>query len=300
MRIAALLRGLVRPHYVFHPSQVVRRIAWRFRRRGVDRVTATLPWGMSIRCFSDDAIGLSIQQLGVLDLSVAEVLWRLTEPGELTLDVGANVGQMTGLLALCAGANGRVISFEPNPDVGAELAFNVNMWRERPDLAPIDVSLAALSDHDGDGHLLVPAYYEWNRGTAQVVLPGELQHGPHRRIQLARLDSFVPSPLYVGVIKLDVEGHEAAVLRGGSTLLSEHRVRDVVYEDHVRYPTAASEILEAHGYTIFAVGATFWGPCLGPASGPPIVADWESPSFLATLDPHRARERLRSRGWRVL
>ena len=230
----------------------------------------------------------------------AEVLWRLADPGELALDVGANIGQMTALLARRVGPAGRVIAFEPNAGVRAELAFNVDAWRADPAAAPIDVSAAALSDHDGYGELLMPPSFEWNRGIAEVVGPGDPRQGERQRIQLARLDTFVPQPAEVGVMKLDVEGHESAVLRGATALLADRRVRDVVYEDHARYPTAVSQLLENLGYAVLAIGATFWGPLIAPASGPSHVPDWESPSYLATREPERARRRLTSRGWRIL
>ncbi len=255
---------------------------------------------MPIRCFARDAIGLSIQQLGVFDLPVAEVLWRLADPGELALDVGANIGQMAALLARRVGPTGRVIAFEPNADVRAELAFNVAAWRADAGSAPIDVLAAALSDHDGDGILLMPPSFEWNRGVAEVVGAGDRRSGERQRIQLARLDAFVLAPAQVGVMKLDVEGHEGAVLRGASALLADQRVRDLVYEDHARYPSAVSKLLEELGYTVLAVGATFWGPRAGPAADPSHVPTWESPSYLATREPERAQRRLASRGWRIL
>ncbi len=300
MDLAAAARGLVKPHYLFRPSQFARRVVWHRRRQGHDRVTVRLPWGMPIRCFAADAIGLSIQQLGVFDLPVAETLWRLADPGELALDVGANIGQMAALLARRTGPSGRVIAFEPNADVRAELTFNVDAWRGDRAAAPIDISAAALSDHDGDGELLMPPSFAWNRGVAEVVGPADARAGARQRIRLARLDTFVPAPTRVGVMKLDVEGHEAAVLRGGSALLGDERVRDLVYEDHARYPSDVSRMLERLGYAVFAVGATFWGPRLAAAAGPSVVPNWESPSYLATRDVERARARLAPRGWRIL
>ncbi|HEU4988697.1 MAG TPA: FkbM family methyltransferase [Gemmatimonadaceae bacterium] len=263
-------------------------------------MTVRLPWGMPIRCFAHDAIGLSIQQLGVFELSVAEVLWRLTNPGELALDVGANVGQMTAVLAWRAGGAGRVLAFEPNDDVRAELTHNVSMWSARPGIAPIEISPMALSDRDGRGALLIPPSYEWNRGIASVVAADSGGPGARRPVELARLDALLASGERVGVMKLDVEGHEAATLAGATSLLATRRVRDVVYEDHHRYPSAVSALLERHGYTVFAIGGGLWGPRIADPAGPPIHADWESPNYVATTDPERVRIRLRPRRWRVL
>jgi hypothetical protein len=102
------------------------------------------------------------------------------------------------------------------------------------------------------------------------------------------------------VAKIDVEGHEPAVLRGASQALAEHRIRDIVYEAHAGYPDEVSGLLEHEGYHVFAVGSGFFGPRCQPASDGPVAARWESPSFLATLDSDRALARLQPRGWRVL
>ena len=262
-------------------------------------VTVRLPWGATIRCRSRDAIGLSLQQLGVFELGVAETLWRLADPGELAVDVGGNIGQMTAIFAHRVGATGRVMVFEPNAHVRADLEFNVEVWRR----AGCEITLhpEALSDHDGEGVLILPAFYEWNQGTA-FVAPGASAHGQETQmhVTLARLDRFLTRGERVGVAKIDVEGHEPAVLRGASQALAEHRIRDIVYEAHQGYPDAASALLESEGYHIFAVGSGFLGPRCRPALEGPVAARWESPSYLATLDPGRARARLHPRGWRVL
>jgi FkbM family methyltransferase len=300
MTLAELVRSLLKPQYVFRPVQLVRRVAWRSQRRGERTVTAPLAWGMPITCFAGDSIGLGIQQLGVFELTVSEALWRLAEPGETALDVGANVGQMTGLLSLRLGPSGRVIAFEPGAEVRDLLERNVAAWRAGWPVARTDVESAALSDHDGEGELLIPPYYEWNRGLASVAAGHAPAGGERRRIRLARLDSVVPDRVAVGVMKVDVEGHERAVLQGAQALLAAHRIRDIVYEDHGGYPTDVSRILESHGYHVFSLRSRLWGPRLEPADGTTTAPAWESPNFVATLDPLRARTRLAPRGWRVL
>ena len=60
-----------------------------------------------------------------IDLAVSEALWRLLDPGALALDVGANIGFMTNLMAWRSGPCGRVLAFEPHPEVFRSLAENV-------------------------------------------------------------------------------------------------------------------------------------------------------------------------------
>ena len=294
------VRGLVAPQYLFRPAQLVRRIALRLRRDDAVRATARLPWGLTIRCFRRDAIGLSILQSGLFDLPVSEALWRLADPGELALDVGANIGHMTALFAARLGPAGRVMAFEPNPDVRAELEFNADAWRRHAGVGGIEVSPLGLSDHEGNGVLLLPPSYVWNRGTAEVVEAADARPGERHAVRLASLDTVLPPSAGVGVMKLDVEGHELAVLAGARRALEAHHIRDIVYEDHTRYPNDVARFLEAMGYRVFGVGSTCWGPRLSPPGRAAPLWGWESPSYLATLDPERARLRMAPRGWRVL
>lgn len=293
------VRELFLPHYVFRPTQAVRRLGRRLRRPSTGALTVTLPWGAPIRCRAQDVIGLSLQQLGVFELGVSEALWRLTDPGELAVDVGANIGQITAILAHRVGARGRVMAFEPNAQVCADLQHNVAVWRMRG--ARIEVHAVALSDREGEEFLILPAFYEWNQGTAFIGPgPGAGSGDEQMKVTLSILDRFLAGGERAGVLKLDVDGHEAAVLRGALQVLAEHRVRDVVYESHAGYPDESSAVLEDAGYQVYAVGSGFWGPRCRPAHLGPIAAPWDSPSYLATLEPQRAMDRLQPRGWSVL
>ena len=64
-----------------------------------------------------ETIGRAILRLGVYDLCVSESICRLLDPGESAIDVGANLGYMTSLMAAKAGKCGSVESFEPHPDL---------------------------------------------------------------------------------------------------------------------------------------------------------------------------------------
>ncbi|OYV73521.1 MAG: hypothetical protein B7Z72_02355, partial [Gemmatimonadetes bacterium 21-71-4] len=253
MRLVDAVRGVCTPQYVFRPGQIVRRMLWRGRRRDRPTVTARLAWGMPIRCYPSDPIGLGMQQLGVFELRVAEILARLADPGETALDVGANVGQMTALLALRLGPSGRVVAFEPADGVRATLEQNAAAWRAGWPVAAIDVRPVALSDRDGAGELLLPAFYDHNRGLARVAAPGEgdADGGSRQPLRLARLDGLLGADTPVGVMKIDVEGHEGPVLRGAGVLLAAGRIRDIVFEDHGGYPTDVSRLLEGFGYRVF-------------------------------------------------
>ena len=102
----------------------------------------------------------------------------------------------------------------------------------------------------------------------------------------------------VRVLKLDVEGCELDVLQGAERLLNSTNLRDILYEDYAEQPSSLRRFLEAAGYAVFTLKASFTGPIVHrTGSGP---EEQGTANFLASLDPVRTVERFRSRGWRCL
>jgi precorrin-6B methylase 2 len=71
------------------------------------------------------------------DLLVAETLARAADRRLLSVDVGANIGPMTGLLAA---HSGEVCAFEPNPKITDRLRRNVAQFAGTPRFAPAGCS----------------------------------------------------------------------------------------------------------------------------------------------------------------
>ena len=282
-------RALNKPYYVFRPAQALRRLARAGSPAPSGLARAPLAWGGELEVFPSDAVGASIWRQGVFELAVSEVLARLLDPGELAVDVGANVGYMTALMVSRVGEHGHVISFEPHPELSRVLTANA----ARAGTCDVTVVAAALSDREGEGRLALGDDFERNRGTATLSEDDGLS------VPLERLDDRLAGR-HVGVLKIDVEGHELSVLRGAETALAEGRIRDIVFEENRALPTPVTGLLEAAGYELFGLDQRLLGPRLVAPEAPRARPMWEAPTYLATLDPARARARMRRRGWTVL
>jgi FkbM family methyltransferase len=242
-----------------------------------------------------DAIGYSILVGRVFDPCVTETVHRLVDPGDVVVDVGANVGYMTSLAAVRAGPSGRVIAVEPHPSVFELLRANAASWSRQSELAPIELHRAALSSRDGVGTIVAGPAFAHNMGLSHLA--GEGETGSHE-VELRRLDELVAGAS-IGLLKIDVEGHETEVLRGASSLIERRLVRDIVFEDHDPYPSEATAVVEAAGYQLVSLANDLGGLVLrAPHDRGPISA-WPGPSYLATMDPARSVARLQERGWRV-
>lgn len=293
-------RKLNKPYYLLRPGQVARRalVPWRRRRLRSEYDEIMLPWGLRLGFRANEKTGLCYARRGVFDLPVCEALWRLADPGELALDVGANIGQMTSALAAAVGSAGRVIAFEPHPRLFRQLEENASHWTRAAHTAAIELRNVGASSSAGVAELGMSASFEWNTGTASMRRDsGECVAVVE--VPVARLDDEVGEAA-VGVMKLDVEGYELEVLRGAQRLLASKQIRDIVFEDFDEPPTPVTALLESHGYAVFSLDQTLAGPSAAPATAGSARRSTEDPSYLATADPDRALARLRRRGWQVL
>jgi FkbM family methyltransferase len=135
----------------------------------------------------------------------------------LVVDVGANTG-FYSLLAARRGSN--VLAFEPVPAVREILIRNVAGNRLQ---GKIKISACAASDRAGRATLFVP---DPSHGLIETSSSLNEQFQPHAstlEVDVAPLDTLLLPGQKVGVVKIDAEGHEAAVLRGAMGLIARDR-----------------------------------------------------------------------------
>ncbi|MCU1294954.1 MAG: hypothetical protein JWP08_3804 [Bryobacterales bacterium] len=279
---------LSKPEYLLRPRQFLRRL--NFKPQDTIRMLP-LPWGTGIFARSSETVGRAIATQGVYDLPVTEALIRLMDPGETALDIGANIGYMSLVLARAAGVGGKVISFEPNPSVLPCLRQNLSMWSHLP-VAQIELRSVALSDHTGEENLVLPADFAENEGTARL---GSGVDGT--AVHVLRLDELQIAD--VGVMKVDVEGHESAVFGGAAALLRKRTIRDIVFEEHDPYPARSHQILLDYGYRIYFLTRSTLRPLLLPPTTMPRHTFLPT-NYIATADAGRTESRMKSWGWRAL
>jgi FkbM family methyltransferase len=273
---ATAVRRLSKPHYLYRPAQILRRL------RGSSR--ARLPWGLSIAFDPDEAVGSSISRTGVYDLPVTEAIYRLLDPDEVAVDAGAHIGYMTSVMLACGA---KVHSFEPHPETHECLRANVASWDGHAELHQL-----ALSSSSGTGWLGAGAEFASNSGVP-ALLERERSDLDCFQVRLQRLDEFVTGD--VALLKVDVEGHEHAVLEGAPT-----GIREVIFEEHHAPPTPTTELLTARGYRLYRVEPTLLGPRLRAQLTAPKRPGTDPHAYLATLEPKRTEQRFRAPGWRCL
>lgn len=129
-------------------------------------------------------------------------------PGDIALDLGANVGEITDML-LAGGA--QVHAFEPEPE-----SFGILLERFG-DLVNVHLTEAAVADYDGEADLVLPASFAENPRSASKA--ASIAHdryraeGSTRTIRVCDIRGVLASlPARPALIKMDIEGAELAVL----------------------------------------------------------------------------------------
>jgi len=295
-----IINYIRRPEYLFQPKQLLKRLSLNSQALSVSN-TFDLPWGVKINAFPGEVVGRSISAMGIYDLCVSETLWRIVDEGETCIDVGANIGYVTSLMAHRVGSSGKVIAFEPHPSIYQRLSSNVRGWHTEKNWMQIETSNLAISDHLGKAQLFIPADFDQNQGTASLMPASDaVDYSSNQQLAVDTdtLDNLFGN-LTVELLKIDVEGHEISVLLGAKKLLRENRIRDILFEEHQPYPNPVSEFLQEKGYSIYRVTKGFLKPNLVL----PQAADshpWEPPCYLATKDIDRVSARFKPLGWNCL
>jgi FkbM family methyltransferase len=185
---------------------------------------------------------------------------RFVGSGAVTVDVGASWGLFSYHLARRVGRTGTVFSYEPHPAnrvVLEKLAKTRPYVRFRP---------AAVSDEAGSAEMQVPVF-----GGRHVTAQSSIAHGFDGQhgvrvakvsVPTVRLDDEV-ADRPIDFIKIDVEGHEIAVLRGAATVLRKYLPPMLIEieQRHLDHPIAdVFKEIEGVGYTLYFID----GPALRP------------------------------------
>jgi FkbM family methyltransferase len=256
---------------------------------------ARVPWGMDIVVDIGESLGWSLHSRGIFETEVTEALWRLVRPGDTVVDGGANIGYMTSLLAVRVGPTGAVHSFEPHPEVFHELGSNAQRWRNSVKCGTLILHEAALGECKSSAWLTVRSD---NRAISSIdPAQQQSQEVGGVRIRVLPLDDVLPPNTTVGVVKLDVEGHEIFALKGMRRMLESRRIRHLVFEELAPFPAATHHYLRELGYVIFGLERKTLGiRCV--SEGPPRFDPIGTPNYVATLEPEDTVVRLQRGIWK--
>ena len=162
----------------------------------------------------DGVITPPLQELGRMPDADLQALAGLVGPGEVVVDVGANIGYSSIALARAVGPRGAVIAFEPHPD-------NVRL-------------LQANLARNGIVNTTVVAAAAWREEASVALGESDTNTGDHRvgnppserssfTVRATRIDGHVPPSADVHLVFLDTQATEHHALQGAVATLERCR-----------------------------------------------------------------------------
>lgn len=165
----------------------------------------------------DETVGWTCFRERRWDPHVEACVRAMLRPGQTAIDVGANIGYFTAVLAQCVGPSGQVWSFEPVPETYELLT----LCKSLNDFAQVRPMRVALGAANGSTEIT----YDRRHSGIATMHPEQVA-GDAQRVELRSLDTLISTgevEREPDLIKVDVEGHELDVLRGARNTIRTAR-----------------------------------------------------------------------------
>lgn len=191
---------------------------------------------------NDHYIGRSIERYGEWSGLEMDLFRQVCAPGQIVIEVGANIGAHTVGLARLVGPAGRVLAFEPQRLVFQTLCANLAL----NSLANVDCFWSAMGAQEG--FVKVPEMDPDRAANFGAV--SLLGANGNEVVACETLDSRINLPR-LDLIKIDVEGMEIDVLRGGRQLLEKFKPILYVENDRIERSSELMQLIAENGYRMF-------------------------------------------------
>ena len=202
-----------------------------------------------------DSLGLSLDPN--YEPQETQLLKKIIKKNSTVIDIGANIGYFTLLLAKLVGPDGKVFSFEPDPNNFSILEKNVKI----NGYSNVILTQKAISDKTETTKLYLCKY---SNGMHRIY-QSEICEG-YVEIESSKLDDFFESVKFNGnidFIKIDTEGSEVNVIRGIKNIINMNENIKILIEFEpwsiVQSGHSPKELLteiENHGIKIFPIEST--------------------------------------------
>ena len=198
-----------------------------------------------VLCANEDhALIAALVESGELEPGTRHLIQRILSPGDVFIDVGANIGMHTLAAAQAMRGHGRVIAFEPYPPTARLLEQTVWMNGFTP---VIDIHCVAATDDQRDRtlylgatsghHSLFPLDESFATDNASV------------KVQATTIDQITANVQVATLIKIDAEGAELEVLAGAAALVKRSKDVGIIAEfgnSHLKRTSGTAQEWLAH------------------------------------------------------
>lgn len=228
-------------------------ISRKFHRRR-NKLFDSLPLRKQMLVFADDYVSNKILSYGVYERPQLKIIldWLKesdTNFDSTVLDIGANIGNHS---LYFADYFSKCISFEPNPRTFSVLEINSKLVAN---IVPMNIG---LSDKKGAASL----YTNFNNvGASSLSDDWNETVDNSCDIQLDRIDDVIGREEKIGLIKMDVEGHEWFALKGAEKTIKNNKPVIIFEHNPAEYGNEKDVIslLKDYGYNDYYEIVDGWG-----------------------------------------
>ena len=229
LRIASTIRQICRL-YPFvsgqHRISTSRFLTWMCN--GVEMARGRYGTSYIVADLSDSA-GRTTYFFGYNDRKVFDVISCILHESDHGIDIGANYGTYTILMAKRVGPSGLVHSFEPQAKLCSMLYASIAANR----FQHVFLHKLALSDHDGEESLYTSPE---SSSIASLCRSGDAGVEARIKVRVRNADEALREAGHAKLLKIDVEEHELVVLGSATRYLKETPPDYLLFEQHRSTP----------------------------------------------------------------
>lgn len=182
--------------------------------------------------------------LGFVEQNTFKIIKKLLPVDGVFVDIGANIGIYSCIMANHVGVKGSVIAFEPMPENLEQLYSNIALNQ----IKNIEVNELALSNRQENFNLYVPSTHQQEAtGCTQVWNPGDW-------VSVGTTDATTLDTAFqkqrLDFIKIDTQGHEFEILQGAKSTIE--RLQPIILcEVFEENRTKVFDLVKSWNYAIF-------------------------------------------------
>lgn len=211
---------------------------------------------------------------------------KFVKKGDLTLDIGANIGHMSVAMALAAGKEGLTLAFDPNPHVFRILEINAGLNADRTNIQPLNF---AITDEAAE-FFYYSSEASFNNGGisreksafhGRFSLPTKVKGVVLEHLLQERYPEWMDR---MALVKIDTEGYDRAIIQSIRSLLE--RYKPVVISECFGKSTPEQRnehfnLLAGLGYTLYHIDGFFAGTPIVRIDTPEDMGRWKHFDFYA-------------------
>ncbi|HNW56787.1 MAG TPA: FkbM family methyltransferase [Bacteroidales bacterium] len=181
---------------------------------------------------------------------------KFVKKGDLVIDIGANIGDTTILMALAAGKSGTVLGFEPNPFIFKILTKNASFNTEKQNIVPLPYAVTVKEEE----FFYISSEASFANGGISPTK--ESRHGKFiypDKVKGKNLEELLDKDYSdklkdFSLVKIDTEGYDKEIIKSISGLID--KCKPVIIAESFKHNTPEQkmelyEVISRHGYEIF-------------------------------------------------